>query len=62
MAPLQNVSSVALLDHTKASPGRRWAIFSGVRPPRAALAFWMCLSQAGELNLCRMIWVDSSMS
>ena len=34
-----NASSVALLDQTKASPGRRCDIFSGVSEPRAALAF-----------------------
>ncbi len=25
-------------------------------------AFWMCLNQLGELNLCRIIWLDSSIS
>ena len=25
-------------------------------------AFWMCLSHAGELNLWRMTWLESSMS
>jgi hypothetical protein len=55
-------SSVALLDHMNASPGRRFAIFSGVSEPRAAFAFWMCLSHAGELNLWRMTWLESSMS
>jgi hypothetical protein len=61
-ALLQKASSVALLDQTKASPGRRFAIFSGVSEPSAAFAFWMCLSHAGELNLWRMTWLDSSMS
>jgi hypothetical protein len=36
-----NASSVALLDQMKASPGRRFDIFSGEREPRAALAFWV---------------------
>lgn len=33
-----------------------------VSPSSAAFAFWMCFNQLGELNLCRMIWLDSSIS
>ena len=61
IAPRVNESSLALLDQTYASPVPRLLIFSAVNSPRAALAFWMCLSQAGELNLCMMICDDSSM-
>src|ERR1700730_2525517 len=59
-APLRNASSVAWLDHTYASPIERLASFSEVRAASAALAFWMCLSHAGELNLWSMIRLDSS--
>ena len=61
-APRVNASSVERLLQTYASPGPRAASLAGVRPSRAAFAFWMCFSQAGELNLCSMMWVDSSMS
>ena len=59
-APRVNASSVERLLQTYASPDPRAASLSGVRPPKAAFAFWMCFSQAGELNLCSMMWVDSS--
>ena len=57
-----SVLSEDLLLQTHATPGPRAESLAGVRPLRADFAFWMCFSQAGELNLCRMICVDSSMS
>ena len=51
MAPLVNASSVALLDQMKASPGRRCAIFSGVRPAERSVRLLDVLQPRGRVEL-----------
>ena len=51
-----------LLLHTYASPAPKELSFSGVKLFSSEFAFWIWRSQAGELNLCRITWGDSSIS